>query len=30
MKQLEAISSFAGKYFVFFVIGASVLAFFCS
>ncbi|MBM7840788.1 BASS family bile acid:Na+ symporter [Alkalihalobacillus xiaoxiensis] len=28
MKQLEAISSFAGKYFVFFVIGASVLAFF--
>ncbi|MED1563498.1 sodium transporter [Alkalihalobacillus alcalophilus ATCC 27647 = CGMCC 1.3604] len=28
MKLLEAISSFAGKYFVFLVIGASVLAFF--
>lgn len=28
MRQLEAISSFAGKYFVFFVIGASALAFF--
>lgn len=27
MKQIETISSFAGKYFVFFVIGASVFAF---